>query len=119
MLESYESIFFSAVQISFHFCSFLLFKLFGEVTCKPDCPHSLTLKPCEHLAGTVLVPQPTAAEPQTLVSVQRRQRHPMFRKYANQIVGTAKPAARPCRDHQWTQYCETQAAAQARFYHNI
>lgn len=84
LLESYGPIFFSAVQNRFHCCSLLLFKLpavLGEVTRTPDCPHSLTLKPCEHLAGTVLVPQPTAAEPQALVSVQRRQRHPMPRRH--------------------------------------
>lgn len=59
LLESYGPIFFSAVQNRFHCCSFLLFKLpaaLGELTRTPDCPHSLTLKPCEHLAGTVLVP---------------------------------------------------------------
>lgn len=52
LLESYGPIFFSAVWNTFRCCSFL-FKLpavFGEVTCKPGCPHSLTLKPREHLA---------------------------------------------------------------------
>lgn len=95
LLESYRPIFFCA---AFHCCSFLLFKLpavFEEVTCKP-C-HSLTLKPHEHLAGAVLVPQPTAAEPQALVSVQRRQRHLVLRKQCQADPGNSQTCSQATR----------------------
>lgn len=47
---------------------FKLPTVLGEVMCKPGCPHSLTLKPQEHLAGLVPVPGPRAAEPPALFS---------------------------------------------------